>query len=594
MGLTLFWKLDGGEQSCEQFQDWPNKRPRSREDAVKIPQTARLACCALLAGLVTVSPAAETERLRASLEFLASDALEGRGVGTAGIQKAASYLEEQFAEFGLGVRTQEFEVSLGVEVGENNSLVIVEPDGGHEEVQLEVGEQFTPLAIGGSGEVAGELVFVGYGISAGSAGFDEYDGLDVTGKVVLMIRKEPQQADEESVFNGTRPSQHAYFTTKVNNAQRHGAAAVILVNDRFGIEAQRKARQDRLERTSAQLAKLREGIADESAAEGAKDASEQQISRLERRLASLEKQLEGDADQLLAADGAGVESSQPTLPVFFAKREAVDRIVAASLGSDLATIEQQIDEDLKPRSQVLDGWRVRCSSHLVRKDAKVKNVIGVLEGRGPQAEQTVVVGAHYDHLGLGGRGSLAPWTQEIHNGADDNASGTAALLEIARRMAAGETPSRRVLFIAFAGEERGLLGSAHYVENPIVPLDATVAMVNMDMIGRLDNNKLTVYGTGTAKEFDALVDEQNETFGFELQKIKTGYGPSDHASFYRKQIPVFHFFTGQHSDYHRPSDDVENINLEGMGRVTDMITEIVQSIVEGETRPEFQEIRRRR
>jgi Zn-dependent M28 family amino/carboxypeptidase len=228
--------------------------------------------------------------------------------------------------------------------------------------------------------------------------------------------------------------------------------------------------------------------------------------------------------------------------------------------------------------------------------AAVKNVLAVLEGEGPLANETVVIGAHYDHVGRGGPGSgslaVAPWTTDIHNGADDNASGTVSLLEVARRFAGrNEKPRRRLVFIAFTAEERGLLGSARYVREPRFPLESTVAMVNMDMVGRLKDDKLIVYGTGTAAEFDPLINDLNKKYEFKITKHPEGFGPSDHSSFYAKQIPVFHFFTGTHQDYHRPSDDFEKINYAGMSRIADMVTEVVDTIAKGDKRPEYKEVR---
>src|SRR5262249_19758274 len=147
--------------------------------------------------------------------------------------------------------------------------------------------------------------------------------------------------------------------------------------------------------------------------------------------------------------------------------------------------------------------------------------------------ETIVIGAHYDHLGFGGNGSLAPWTTDIHNGADDNASGTATLIEVARRLSTmSPHPRRRIVFIAFTGEEKGLYGSAFYARQPRFPLENTVAMFNLDMVGRLNDDKLAVYGTGTAKEFDPLVERFCQEQGFKLTKHAGGFGPSDHSSFY--------------------------------------------------------------
>jgi hypothetical protein len=208
-----------------------------------------------------------------------------------------------------------------------------------------------------------------------------------------------------------------------------------------------------------------------------------------------------------------------------------------------------------------------------------RNVVAVLAGRDRQLrDEVIVIGAHYDHLGGGGFGSLAPdSTGRIHNGADDNASGTAAILAMARLLKESR-PARTIVFIAFSGEEEGLLGSAYYVRNPLFPLDRTVAMLNFDMVGRLRNERLIVYGAGTALEWPRLLDSLNTTHRFDLRASGDGYGPSDHASFYSRKMPVLHFFTDLHEDYHRPSDDVATIFPEGIARVARFATDVVNVI----------------
>ena len=208
-----------------------------------------------------------------------------------------------------------------------------------------------------------------------------------------------------------------------------------------------------------------------------------------------------------------------------------------------------------------------------------KNVIGILPGRDPVLRnQTVVLGAHYDHLGLGGFGSLDPdSTGLIHNGADDNASGVAGLIQVAARLAASP-PARTVVFIAFSGEELGLLGSAHYVKEPIYPLTGTLAMVNLDMVGRLRNGRLIVYGARSAKEFPALLDSLNWYAGFDLRAQGDGYGPSDQSSFYAAKRPVLHLFTDLHEDYHRTTDDWQKVNLDGLKRVADFTLGLVTAL----------------
>src|SRR6185503_10649265 len=255
--------------------------------------------------------------------------------------------------------------------------------------------------------------------------------------------------------------------------------------------------------------------------------------------------------------------------------------------------EKEIDGDLTPRSIELKGWRAEGQAEVIEKKAKVKNVVAVLDGEGPLANETIVLGAHYDHLGHGGEGSLAPWTTEIHNGADDNASGTATLLEVAHRLAtSSQKPRHRIVFIAFTGEERGLYGSAYYARQPRFPLEKTIAMFNLDMVGRLNDDKLAVYGTGTAKEFDSLIERLCKEQDFKLSKHEGGFGPSDHSSFYAKKIPVLHLFTGTHSDYHRPSDDTTKLNIEGMRRVADLLVDIVQATDAADQKPTYLEIKR--
>ena len=208
-----------------------------------------------------------------------------------------------------------------------------------------------------------------------------------------------------------------------------------------------------------------------------------------------------------------------------------------------------------------------------------KNVIGILPGRDPVLRnQTVVLGAHYDHLGHGGFGSLdQDSTGLVHNGADDNASGAAALIQVAARLAASP-PARTVVFIAFSGEELGLLGSAHYVKQPIYPLASTLAMVNLDMVGRLRNGRLIVYGARSAKEFPRLLDSLNWYAGFDLKAQGDGYGPSDHSSFYAAKRPVLHLFTDLHEDYHRTTDDWQKVNYDGLKRVADFSLGLVTAL----------------
>ncbi|MCA9222904.1 MAG: M28 family peptidase, partial [Planctomycetales bacterium] len=466
---------------------------------------------------------ASEQRLYDAVRYLASDELEGRGVETEGINKAADFIAKEFAAAGLktdiidGGPFQKFTMTVKSEPGpkEQNKLAFVGPakeDGSPQRLELALGKTFNSLAVGGSAQFDAPVVFVGYGITSPEHEFDEYKGLDVEGKIVVMIRKEPQQDNPHSKFDGTDSSRHAFFTTKISNAFQHGAAAVVLVNDGGELKKVAEADERAWAKAVEQFGKTHEEHqAIESPTDDQTAAYRLEIKKLAERIVNLSKNLDREPDRLLDFSGAGTESSHAKMPVFFASRASVEPMVQAALGKSLDELEAAIDEDLQPRSSVLEGWTAVGEANVVHQQAEVKNIIGVLEGEGPLADETVIVGAHYDHIGMGGNNSLAPGTVAIHNGADDNASGSAALLEVARRYGSlSGKPRRRMVFLAFTGEESGLIGSGHYIGNPVFPLEKTVAMINMDMVGRLNDNKLIVHGTGTATTFDALVDELNK------------------------------------------------------------------------------------
>jgi hypothetical protein len=229
------------------------------------------------------------------------------------------------------------------------------------------------------------------------------------------------------------------------------------------------------------------------------------------------------------------------------------------------------------REMLIDGASASLSTDVRVTTAEARNVVALLPGASATLRnEYVIVGAHYDHLGFGGEGSLAPDQTEVHNGADDNASGTAAVVEAARTLMAGPRPARSILFMAFTGEERGLWGSAHFVREPTIDLDDVVAMLNLDMVGRVVNSEVTVFGVGTAAEWDAVLDAANAGLAqpLTLAKAPDGYGPSDHSSFYGEGIPVLHFFSNTHVDYHRPEDDWEKINVDGLRRVTELTARV--------------------
>jgi hypothetical protein len=496
------------------------------------PLTVRHACAEDLAGVVL--------RLQNDLTYLSSDALAGRDVGTEGIAQAGEFIAKRFADLGLetdkfdGGPFQEFAIPGPAALGapENNRLAF----SGEGLPPLKLQENYCPLSLGSSGKFEGEVVFVGFGITAPEFEYDDYAGMDVEGKVVIVLRREPQQSDPKSRFNGTQNSEYAYFTAKELNASLHKVAALILVNDTESAES-------------------------------------------------------GTGDRIMQVSEAGAALAKSKVPTIFCSRSVIDPLVKKSTGKSLSELQSEIDSSGTPKSVALKDLRATGEVLIASKDLVARNVIGYLPGKGALAEEYVVVGAHYDHVGMGGAGSLAPGTMEVHNGADDNGSGTTTLLEVARHLSVDQSESRRgLIFIAFSGEEKGLLGSKHYVRSPRWPLENTVTMVNMDMVGRLTEDSLTVYGTGTAEGFDPLMDKLNEVSKFRLDKQAAGFGPSDHSSFYEFNIPVFHFFTGLHNDYHRPSDDFDKVNVEGMQRIAGMVNQLVVELATQPVRPKLLKI----
>lgn len=546
--------------------------------------------------LFAASPENESQqRLLTDIKYLSSDELEGRGVGLKGLDLAADYIRDQFAKSGLkldavqGGPYQTFQMHTGAELGPVNTFELVGPE--NRKIPLVLKTDFVPQSFGGAGAFSGELAFCGYGIDAADKNYDDFAGIDLKGKVVVIMRRVPDQANPRGKFAGRHGgiSTHAELRTKVSNAYTRGAAAILLVNDPFS------GRQE-LEQAQKQVAKLADEVARAAVEFEAIDASESEKYAEARKKLSTEvaryKAGKGhlgsdEPDTLMKFGYAGSEAIR-NLPVIHITRAAADQFLKPALGKTLTELEAAIDEEVKPQSALLPGWTAGGVVSIERKTAEVKNVISVLEGSGPLADETIVVGAHYDHVGRGGAGSLLPGSTDVHNGADDNASGTVALIELARRLSARkEKLPRRIVFIAFTGEETGLIGSARYTREPVFPLDKTIAMLNMDMVGRLKDDKLTIFGTGTAPIWEGLLNGLGKDFPFQFSFKPEGFGPSDHSSFYAKQIPVLHFFTGTHSDYHRPSDDWEKINIPGTERVVNLMEKLIVQLAQTAERPQY-------
>jgi hypothetical protein len=491
------------------------------------------------------TPAAIEARLAETARFLSSDELEGRGLGTKGLDLAGDYIARRFQELRLrtdicqGGPVQKFTVAIDAELTGENRLTLVGPPsvpgGKPETVALALGIDFTPLAISGSQTFDLPLVFAGYGITARSSNYDDYADMDVTGKAVIVLRHQPREGIEDRDSAGLKDTAYTLFRSKASNAYEHGAAAIIFCND-YALIRGRRAQDDRVASFHA----------------------------------------------------AGTTHTHPDLPVAHCRREPLDKAVRAVCGEDMARLEAAIDGGLKPRSRELTGWRVVGRTEIRNVPCEVKNIVAELPAEGPNAQEAIVLGAHYDHLGYGSRSSLPSKPREVYSGADDNASGVAVMLEVARALAQRpQKLGRRVVFAAFTGEEWGFFGSSHYVNHPPVPLEKTVAMINLDMVGRLREDKVTVNCTATAAVFDGLLDQVHAPHALKLLKVPRASGRSDQAAFYAKKVPVLHFFTGKHPEYHRPTDKFALLNVPGMRRIAALLTDLIVAMADSPVRPEY-------
>jgi hypothetical protein len=471
---------------------------------------------------------ASIERMRADLTYLASPDLEGRGIFTAGINKAADHIRDEFKKLGLKSGVADGSYFQPFQYGERHKTDPAKTRLTVGSKKLEPGKDFSPMAGGGRAPFKGGLVFAGYGITTEGGEYDDYKGIDAAGKVVLVLRRTPKQGvKDDKLFTENAQARYASLESKIANAVRHKAAAVLFVSDPFTL----------------------------------KEA--------------------GGADKLEDADYMG-RPRGPRIPIAHMSRAAANELLASSNAKSVDDVAAAIEKDLKPKSVSLsDAGDVDGQFEFSVDKLNLHNVVGVIEGEGPTAHETIVIGAHYDHVGYGQFGSLggAPARNRIHHGADDNGSGTTALLETARRFVARKTPpARRLVFIAFSAEESGLVGSKHYASNsPLFPISDTVAMLNMDMVGRLREGKLEIAGNKTAKEFEPMLEELNKTFKLDMKLGPAAVrGDSDHASFSNVGVPILFFFTGMHPQYHRPTDTVDLINFEGMNQIVDLAEAVVQ------------------
>lgn len=466
-----------------------------------------------------------TKELIAHIKYLSSDALEGRLTGSPGDSLAAVYIHNELSSYGFvpisGDGFQRFKVTTGAIAGKDNSLSI-------NGISYSPAKDFTPLAFSSNSGLESVVVFAGYGfnINNDSLKWDDYKGIDVKGKWVLILRADPEPEVNSSPFipySGDRD--------KALLAKDMGAAGVLLVSGPSF-----------------------------------------------------------DPDDTFESLNPGDFSVD--IPVLRIKREVAD-IILSKANTSVDAVEKKLNLNRKPNSfstkVVVNG-----NAEITREMANTRNVVMILPGEDPELKnEYIILGAHFDHLGMGGPGSSsrAVDTIGVHHGADDNSSGVAMMLELAEKFSLTKGSHKRsVICVAFTGEEEGLLGSKHFTDDPGIDLSKVNVMINLDMVGRLnETNNLQISGVGTASGLKDLIYAKSDTSVIKLTLSDEGYGPSDHSSFYGKNIPVLFYFTGAHLDYHTPSDTYDKINYSGMVKISDLIFSVAEYLASSPTRLQFKE-----
>jgi Tol biopolymer transport system component len=533
-GKRLCWSSARTADAKSQLfmADWNHAAAlRALEGSTPVPTVAKTDSPRAPAVPRDFSPAIRESDLRGEIEYLASDALEGRMTGTRGAELAADFIARELARAGLkAVGTndgwfQRFEFTSGVRVLTNKNELALTTDGATRSFEPE--KEVRPLSFTANGSVEGPVAFVGYGLTVpGKDGYDSYAGMDVSNKIVLALRYVPEAVEPKRRQELNR---YAGLRYKAMNARERGARAILFVT---GPNSPNSG-----------------GLADltfDSSLAGSGIVAASVSSNVAEGLL-------GPAGKNLKDLQTSLDSENPHAEGSFAISNLIVRVVAA--------VEQ------------------------IRKTDR--NVLGMLAGR---SGKFIVVGAHYDHLGFGETGAMQRAGEEhaIHNGADDNASGVAAVLELA----AAFGPDRKnlehgIIFAFWSGEEIGLIGSSRFVERPPVPLTNVLAYVNFDMVGRLHENRLMAQGVGSAPEWRRLLEKLNVAAGFNLVMQDDPYLPTDVTSFYPRHIPVLSLFTGSHDDYHRPTDDAEKINYQGLERISLFSQRLLADLARGSVLPGY-------
>jgi hypothetical protein len=448
------------------------------------------------------------------IKYLSSDALAGRFPGTKGDSLTEAYIINEL---------KSYKIKPAGENGYKQPFTFtseIKPGENNKLIlngaSAMAGDDFLPVYLSSNSSAEGNVVFVGYGINAPELNYNDYSGIDLKGKIALMFLYSPGYNNPHDNPFG----KYERLGTKCRAAKEQGAAGVIVI-----------------------------------------------------------KGPESGEDELLKLRMFGAPENTG-IPVISVKRNLAEPVFSAA-GKNMRELQKEIDSLRAPKSFETGGI-AGINADLIYVQANTANIIAFIEGNDPQLKnETVIIGAHMDHLGDGMKyGSLyEKHTPEIHNGADDNASGTAGVLELAEYFSAKKKDLKRsILFIFFSGEEAGTIGSLYFTKSELFKKYNFSAMINLDMIGRLNENKLTIGGTGTSSIWVPLLDSLNKSYSFNAVYDKDGYGPSDHASFYAKDLPVLFFFTGLHKQYHRPDDDWELINSDGTAKVVSMAADIVSYI----------------
>jgi len=471
-----------------------------------------------------LTPDEMQSRLITHVKYLASDELEGRKMGSEGNRKAARYVAGYFTSVGLQpLDNSYFQEFQVVTDAHFGDNNSLTVEKGSQTIKWTIGEQYTPLGFSDNASVSGNLAFAGYGITLDTEELKYDDYGNIDASGKIMI-----------VLRGSpgADNPHSKFAAseglryKATNAREHGAVAIIFI-----------------------------------------DAEKDSVEELMK--------LEPDRS-----------TNKSGIVVIHAKRSKIRQLLP--MGKDIDSLVEKIKKTKEPLSFDIDDIKMSIAVDIANIEEPTANVIGYVPGNDPDmSEEYIIVGAHFDHLGWGGDGnSRYEGPPAIHHGADDNASGTAAMMELARIVS--EKPLERpTIFMGFTGEEYGLLGSAYYAEHPLVPLEKTIFMLNIDMVGRMEENKLNVHGTGTSTRWDSLVDSLQTEHNLATSSSSDGWGPSDQTSFYAKDIPVLFLFTGLHDDYHRPSDTWDKLNYPGLAKVVEFSESILRSVASTPEKPDF-------